>query len=155
ASDLVPLFRKKLRLRDLLIVHQSVFKASRSESFFKSGGHDAAFASYAQIIERYKARDETYLNLKDQQLQRQAEEKNNSEMGVGVSGDEYSLQVDEAKVDEKSVHTTAGGSTSTVRNLRIQEDASKYLLNLDVDSAQIRSGCEDHLQDMDPNEKFN
>jgi hypothetical protein len=33
------------------------------------------------------------------------------------------------------VRTTAGGSTGSVRNLRIREDIAKYLLNLDVNSA--------------------
>uniref|UniRef100_A0A803LFB5 Pre-mRNA-splicing factor SLU7 n=1 Tax=Chenopodium quinoa TaxID=63459 RepID=A0A803LFB5_CHEQI len=76
--------------------------------------------------------------------------------------------VDEAKVDEskqmdfakveKRVRTTGGGSTGTVRNLRIREDTAKYLLNLDVDSAyydpKTRSMREDPLPDADPNEKF-
>nr|GMD27964.1 pre-mRNA-splicing factor SLU7-like [Ipomoea batatas] len=78
------------------------------------------------------------------------------------------LKVDEAKVDEsnqmdfakveKRVRTTGGGSTGTVRNLRIREDTAKYLLNLDVNSAyydpKTRSMREDPLPDMDPNEKF-
>jgi pre-mRNA-processing factor SLU7 len=36
---------------------------------------------------------------------------------------------------KKRVRTTAGGSTGSVRNLRIREDTAKYLLNLDVNSA--------------------
>ncbi|KAF8648293.1 hypothetical protein HU200_064872 [Digitaria exilis] len=66
-------------------------------------------------------------------------------------------QMDFAKV-EKRVRTTGGGSTGTVRNLRIREDTAKYLLNLDVNSAyydpKTRSMREDPLPDMDPNEKF-
>ncbi|KAJ9566916.1 hypothetical protein OSB04_002882 [Centaurea solstitialis] len=98
------------------------------------------------------------------------EEKNGSE-NVEVSDDEDNedaLKVDEAKVDEskqmdfakveKRVRTTGGGSTGTVRNLRIREDTAKYLLNLDVNSAhydpKTRSMREDPLPDMDPNEKF-
>lgn len=38
-----------------------------------------------------------------------------------------------AKV-EKRVRTAGGGSTGSVRNLRIREDTAKYLLNLDVNS---------------------
>ncbi|RVW33373.1 Pre-mRNA-splicing factor SLU7-A [Vitis vinifera] len=82
--------------------------------------------------------------------------------------DEDDLKVDEAKVDEskqmdfakveKRVRTTGGGSTGTVRNLRIREDTAKYLLNLDVNSAhydpKTRSMREDPLPDADPNEKF-
>lgn len=38
-----------------------------------------------------------------------------------------------AKV-EKRVRTAGGGSTGSVRNLRIREDTAKYLLNLDTNS---------------------
>ncbi|XP_057475093.1 pre-mRNA-splicing factor SLU7-like [Actinidia eriantha] len=133
-------------------------------------GYDAA--SYAYVIERYEARDEARKKYrKDQQLQK-LEEKNGSQNGEdGVSDDEDNedaLKVDEAKVDEskqmdfakveKRVRTTGGGSTGTVRNLRIREDTAKYLLNLDVNSAhydpKTRSMREDPLPDMDPNEKF-
>merc|ERR1712014_373837 len=46
-------------------------------------------------------------------------------------GDEEQLNFDKV---EKRVNTVAGGSTGTVRNLRIREDTAKYLLNLDLDS---------------------
>ncbi|XP_058208268.1 pre-mRNA-splicing factor SLU7 [Rhododendron vialii] len=133
-------------------------------------GYDAA--SYAYVIERYEARDESRKKyLKEQQLKK-LEEKNGNESGEdGVSDEddnEDDLKVDEAKVDEskqmdfakveKRVRTTGGGSTGTVRNLRIREDTAKYLLNLDVNSAhydpKTRSMREDPLPDMDPNEKF-
>ncbi|KAL0390915.1 UNVERIFIED_CONTAM: Pre-splicing factor SLU7 [Sesamum calycinum] len=133
-------------------------------------GFDAA--SYKHVIQRYEARDEARSKyLKDQQLKK-LEEKNNNQNGEdGVSDDddnEDSLKVDEAKVDEskqmdfakveKRVRTTGGGSTGTVRNLRIREDTAKYLLNLDVNSAhydpKTRSMREDPLPDTDPNEKF-
>nr|DAD23092.1 TPA_asm: hypothetical protein HUJ06_024555 [Nelumbo nucifera] len=82
--------------------------------------------------------------------------------------DEDAMKVDEAKVDEskqmdfakieKRVRTTGGGSTGTVRNLRIREDTAKYLLNLDVNSAhydpKTRFMRDDPLPDVDPNEKF-
>ncbi|GBG91669.1 hypothetical protein CBR_g52748 [Chara braunii] len=68
-----------------------------------------------------------------------------------------SKQMDFAKV-EKRVRTTGGGSTGTVRNLRIREDTAKYLINLDVHSAhydpKTRSMREDPNPDGDPNEKF-
>ncbi|CAA2970304.1 Hypothetical predicted protein [Olea europaea subsp. europaea] len=132
-------------------------------------GYDAA--SYKHVIERYEARDEARKKyLKDQQLKK-LEEKNNNQNEDGVSDDEDNedaLKVDEAKVDEskqmdfakveKRVRTTGGGSTGTVRNLRIREDTAKYLLNLDVNSAhydpKTRSMREDPLPDADPNEKF-
>ncbi|MBA0797647.1 hypothetical protein Gohar_008322 [Gossypium harknessii] len=99
-------------------------------------GYDAS--TYARVIERYEARDEARRKyLKEQQLK--------------------SKQMDFAKV-EKRVRTTGGGSTGTVRNLRIREDTAKYLLNLDVNSAyydpKTRSMREDPLPDADPNEKF-
>ncbi|GMP94491.1 hypothetical protein CsSME_00043938 [Camellia sinensis var. sinensis] len=110
-------------------------------------GYDAA--SYAYVIERYEARDEARKKyLKEQQLKK-LEEKNGNQNGEDeVSDDEDNedaLKVDEAKFDEskqmdfakveKRVRTTGGGSTGTVRNLRIREDTAKYLLNLDVNSA--------------------
>ncbi|PON31216.1 Pre-mRNA splicing Prp18-interacting factor [Parasponia andersonii] len=109
--------------------------------------------------------------LKEQQLKK-LEEKNNKPDGesAGSVDDDFedALKVDEAKVDEskqmdfakveKCVRTTGGGSTGTVRNLRIREDTAKYLLNLDVNSAyydpKTRSMREDPLPDADPNEKF-
>ncbi|XWS13850.1 hypothetical protein CRYUN_Cryun36dG0074200 [Craigia yunnanensis] len=139
-------------------------------------GYDAS--TYARVIERYEARDEARRKyLKEQQLKK-LEEKNNKNNGEGEVSDEDdegdedddddALKVDEAKVDEskqmdfakveKRVRTTGGGSTGTVRNLRIREDTAKYLLNLDVNSAyydpKTRSMREDPLPDADPNEKF-
>ncbi|KAL1225001.1 Pre-mRNA-splicing factor SLU7-A [Cardamine amara subsp. amara] len=65
--------------------------------------------------------------------------------------------MDLAKV-EKRVRTTGGGSTGTVRDLRIREDNAKYQLNLDVNSAhydpKTRSVREDPLPDANPNDKF-
>jgi pre-mRNA-processing factor SLU7 len=109
--------------------------------------------------------------MKEQQLKKLEEKNGNQNVEDGVSdvdNDEDDLRVDEAKVDEskqmdfakveKRVRTTGGGSTGTVRNLRIREDTAKYLLNLDVDSAhydpKTRSMREDPLPDADPNEKF-
>ncbi|XP_019189190.1 PREDICTED: pre-mRNA-splicing factor SLU7-like [Ipomoea nil] len=133
-------------------------------------GYDAA--SYVHVVDRYEARDEARKKyLKEQQLKK-LEEKNNNENQEGDASDdedlEDALKVDETKVDEskqmdfakveKRVRTTGGGSTGTVRNLRIREDTAKYLLNLDVNSAhydpKTRSMREDPLPDMDPNEKF-
>jgi pre-mRNA-processing factor SLU7 len=138
-------------------------------------GYDAT--TYARVIERYEARDDARRKfLKEQQLKK-LEEKNGNPAGEGEinegedsdeDDDEDALKVDEAMVDEskqmdfakveKRVRTTGGGSTGTVRNLRIREDTAKYLLNLDVNSAhydpKTRSMREDPLPDADPNEKF-
>ncbi|KAK3190332.1 hypothetical protein Dsin_029893 [Dipteronia sinensis] len=131
-----------------------------------------AKSTYARVIERYEAREEARRKyLKEQQLKKL--EKNSKQNGEGEvsdveEDDEDALKVDEAKVDEckqmdfakveKRVRTTGGGSTGTVRNLRIREDIAKYLLNLDVNSAyydpKTRSMREDPLPDADPNGKF-
>nr|GMD78470.1 pre-mRNA-splicing factor SLU7-like [Ipomoea batatas] len=133
-------------------------------------GYDAA--SYVHVVDRYEARDEARRKyLKEQQLKKLEEKNNNENQEDDASDDEDledALKVDETKVDEskqmdfakveKRVRTTGGGSTGTVRNLRIREDTAKYLLNLDVNSAhydpKTRSMREDPLPDMDPNEKF-
>ncbi|KAL4435240.1 hypothetical protein ABPG77_001922 [Micractinium sp. CCAP 211/92] len=74
---------------------------------------------------------------------------------------------EEAKIDEtedagfakveKRVRTAGGGSTGSVRNLRIREDTAKYLLNLDVNSAyydpKSRSMREDPNPEKDPSQK--
>ena len=55
------------------------------------------------------------------------------------------------------MRTTAGGSTGSVRNLRVREDTAKYLLNLDVNSAyydpKTRSMRADPNPDKDASEK--
>ncbi|KAL5542266.1 hypothetical protein UlMin_009976 [Ulmus minor] len=129
-------------------------------------------AAYVRVIERYEARNEARKKYQKEQQLKKLEEKNNKQNGEGdISEDdeeEDALKVDEAKVDEskqmdfakveKRVRTTGGGSTGTVRNLRIREDIAKYLLNLDVNSAyydpKTRSMREDPLPNADPNEKF-
>ncbi|KAL6583721.1 hypothetical protein OROMI_003010 [Orobanche minor] len=113
----------------------------------------------------YDARDEARSKiLKDQQLQKLEEKNNNENKEGGVSDDEEDeATVDEAKVDESKqmdfakvetrVRTTGGGSTGTVRNLRIREDTAKYLLNLDVNSAHYDPKTRSMREDP-PNEKF-
>uniref|UniRef100_A0A0C9QXI4 Pre-mRNA-splicing factor SLU7 n=1 Tax=Wollemia nobilis TaxID=56998 RepID=A0A0C9QXI4_9CONI len=131
-------------------------------------GYDAA--TYARVIDRYEARDEARRKYQKEEQLKKLEEKNNNPEEDGEDSDEDvdEDKVDEAKVDEskqmdfakveKRVRTTGGGSTGTVRNLRIREDTAKYLLNLDVNSAhydpKTRSMREDPLPDSDPNEKF-
>ncbi|XP_058738775.1 pre-mRNA-splicing factor SLU7-A-like [Vicia villosa] len=131
-------------------------------------GYDAS--TYARVIERYEARDDARKKyLKEQQLEKlEKGDQNDEGAAIDEVEDEDDLRVDEAKVDEskqmdfakveKRVRTTGGGSTGTVRNLRIREDTAKYLLNLDVNSAhydpKTRSMREDPLPEADPNEKF-
>eukprot|EP00249_Psilotum_nudum_P014077 c24653_g1_i1 orf=171-1781(+) len=133
-------------------------------------GYDPS--TYSRVIDFYEARDEARRKYQKEQQLKKLERRNSNcnDGGQDVSDDEEDedLEVDEAKVDEskqmdfakveKRVRTTGGGSTGTVRNLRIREDTAKYLLNLDVNSAyydpKTRSMREDPLPDSDPNEKF-
>ncbi|KAJ7254939.1 hypothetical protein O6H91_Y416800 [Diphasiastrum complanatum] len=132
-------------------------------------GYDPA--TYARVINLYDKKDEARRKFqKEQQLKRLEEKKTNPETEADDSDleGEDDSEVDEAKVDEskqmdfakveKRVRTTGGGSTGTVRNLRIREDTAKYLLNLDINSAyydpKTRSMREDPVPDSDPNEKF-
>ncbi|PKU63051.1 Pre-mRNA-splicing factor SLU7 [Dendrobium catenatum] len=129
-------------------------------------------SSFARVVERFETREEVRRKyLKEQQIKKLEEKQtnpNNEDIVSDEDDDEDDLKVDEAKVDEskqmdfakveKRVRTTGGGSTGTVRNLRIREDTAKYLLNLDVNSSyydpKTRSMREDPLPDADPNEKF-
>ncbi|KAG0461958.1 hypothetical protein HPP92_020434 [Vanilla planifolia] len=131
-------------------------------------------SSYAIVMERYEAREEARRKYLKEQQMKKLEEKQGNQNGDGDGNvsdedeDDDDLKIDEAKVDEskqmdfakveKRVRTTGGGSTGTVRNLRIREDTAKYLLNLDVNSSyydpKTRSMREDPLPDADPNEKF-
>lgn len=90
-------------------------------------------ARYAQVIERYEARDEARRNFFKEQQLKKLQEKSNKQLVDKESSDdndddeeeEDALKLDEAKVDEskqmdfakveKRVRTTGGGSTGTVR----------------------------------------
>ncbi|ESQ56185.1 hypothetical protein EUTSA_v10027112mg [Eutrema salsugineum] len=130
-------------------------------------GYDPS--EYHRVVEFYEAREDARKKyLKEQQIKKLEEKKKNNNDETNDEDDDDGLKVDEAKVDEskqmdfakveKRVRTTGGGSTGTVRNLRIREDTAKYLLNLDLNSAhydpKTRSMREDPLPNADPNEKF-
>ncbi|PPR86490.1 hypothetical protein GOBAR_AA34202 [Gossypium barbadense] len=128
-------------------------------------GYDPS--TYARVIERYEARyeakDEARRKYLKQQQLKKLEEKNSKIEGEGEGGEVSdegdalklveSKQMELSKV-ERRVRTTGGGSTGSVRNLRIREDIAKYLFNLDCNSAyydpKSRSMREDPLPDADP-----
>ncbi|CAA7028070.1 unnamed protein product [Microthlaspi erraticum] len=117
--------------------------------------------------ERYDAIEEARTKYLKEEKIKKLEGSDGADQEEEEDGDDE-LRVDEAKVDEskqkgfgkveKRVRTTGGGSTGSVRNLRIREDTAKYLLNLDLDSAhydpKTRSMRQDPLPNADPNEKF-
>ncbi|XP_010412578.1 PREDICTED: pre-mRNA-splicing factor SLU7-A [Camelina sativa] len=125
--------------------------------------------NYHFVMDRFEAKEEARKKyLKEEHLKKLEEKNNNDATSDGEEEEDDVVRVDEAKVDEskqrdfakvtKRVRTTDGGSTRTVRNLRIREDTAKYLRNLDVNSAyydpKSRSMREDPLPDADPNDNF-
>lgn len=106
--------------------------------------HDS---TYPQIIEKYEARDEARRKYLKEKQSKQLDEEESKLID----------EMDFSKVEKRVRTAGGGGSTGTVRNLRIREDTAKYLLNLDINSAyydpRSRSMREDPLPDMDPNEK--
>ncbi|GJP75856.1 hypothetical protein CLOP_g6257 [Closterium sp. NIES-67] len=141
-------------------------------------GYDAA--TYKRTMDSYDIRAEARKKFqKEQQLKKLAGKGGEGGEGGGKEGggkeggeeggeEEEEEEEDDAKVDEsrqmdfgkveKRVRTTGGGSTGSVRNLRIREDTAKYLLNLDVDSAyydpKTRSMREDPNPEGDAKDKF-
>ncbi|CAI5971567.1 unnamed protein product [Closterium sp. NIES-65] len=141
-------------------------------------GFDAA--TYKRTMDSYDIRAEARKKFqKEQQLKKLAGKGGDGEGGGKEGGgkegegregreEEEEEEEDDAKVDEsrqmdfgkveKRVRTTGGGSTGSVRNLRIREDTAKYLLNLDVDSAyydpKTRSMREDPNPEGDAKDKF-
>eukprot|EP00897_Mesotaenium_endlicherianum_P007392 jgi/Mesen1/6681/ME000343S05847 len=131
-------------------------------------GYDST--AYARVIDSYELKDDARRRFqKEQQVKRLSDKaEGGDDAEQGEDKDLVDDEEDEAKVDEskqmdfakveKRVRTTGGGSTGTVRNLRIREDTAKYLLNLDINSAyydpKTRSMREDPLPDDDVNVKF-
>ncbi|EOA25605.1 hypothetical protein CARUB_v10018953mg [Capsella rubella] len=121
-------------------------------------GYDTS--NYRSVMDRFDAKEDARKKYLKEQHLKKLEEKKNSD---GDEEEDNDLRVDESKQRDfgrvtKRVRTTDGGSTGTVRNLRIREDTAKYLQNLDVHSAyydpKSRSMREDPLPHEDPNESF-
>lgn len=129
-----------------------------------------------QVVERYEKIETLHKEMKQKETIEQlyadgaadgAAAGGGGAAADGANGAAAAGGADEAKIDEteeaafqevkKRVRTTAGGSTGSVRNLRIREDTAKYLLNLDVNSAyydpKTRSMREDPQPNKAPHEK--
>ncbi|GBF97112.1 pre-mRNA-splicing factor [Raphidocelis subcapitata] len=134
-------------------------------------GYDAG--EYSKVVERYEKIEALHKEMKQREKVDElyggtaaaaAGAAGGADGAAAAAGDG---EGDEAKLDEaeeaafqevkKRVRTTAGGSTGSVRNLRIREDTAKYLLNLDVNSAyydpKTRSMREDPQPNKAPQEK--
>eukprot|EP00898_Chlorokybus_atmophyticus_P000619 jgi/Chlat1/1558/Chrsp123S01838 len=114
-------------------------------------GYDAS--TYSRVIDLHEKVDELKRHTtKQRELQKKFTQKEGAtedkEINEEEEGDDNSDEDDvddDAKLDEseqmdfgkveKRVRTAGGGSTGTVRNLRIREDTAKYLRNLDTNSA--------------------
>ncbi|PNW85593.1 hypothetical protein CHLRE_03g194000v5 [Chlamydomonas reinhardtii] len=133
-------------------------------------GYDAQ--DYSRIMDRFEQLEEMRKEIrKKEELDKiHKGEKGAKEDEVAEAGEEGGAaeEDDETKIKDdeeagfgevkKRVRTTAGGSTGSVRNLRIREDIAKYLLNLDVNSAHYdpksRSMREDPQPDKPAAEKL-
>ncbi|KAF5837705.1 Pre-mRNA splicing Prp18-interacting factor-domain-containing protein [Dunaliella salina] len=96
-----------------------------------------------EVIDRHEHLENIRKEMKQKEA---AQQMYNGQRVTANQGDEArNSDDDDAKMKEeeesgfaevkKRVRTTAGGSTGSVRNLRIREDTAKYLLNLDPNSA--------------------
>merc|ERR1712110_380198 len=87
-------------------------------------------------------------------MRRHLNKKNQNDCKTGKKNDDEDKIGDEELLNfdklEKRVNTVEGGSTGTMRNLRIFEDTAKYLLNLDLDSAYYDPKSRSMREDPNP-----
>ncbi|KXZ44279.1 hypothetical protein GPECTOR_70g510 [Gonium pectorale] len=128
-------------------------------------GYDAK--EYARVVDRFEQLEEIRKETKKKEHLDEIH-KMGLAIGEAEAAVDGAIDEDETKIKEeeeagfgevkKRVRTTAGGSTGSVRNLRIREDIAKYLLNLDVNSAyydpKSRSMREDPQPDKPNSEKL-
>lgn len=120
---------------------------------------------YSKVVERYDKLEEIRMDMKQKEQVDSLYGKKEAEEGVREGEEGGSGQQDDAKIAEdeaagfakleKRVNTTAGGSTGSVRNLRIREDTAKYLLNLDLESAHYDPKSRSMREDPQPNKPLN
>ncbi|GFH13758.1 Slu7 domain-containing protein [Haematococcus lacustris] len=112
---------------------------------------------YSKIIDRHEQLESIRKELKQKEL---AQELYHGKGGEAAAAVASAADDDDAKIREeedagfsevkKRVRTVAGGSTGSVRNLRIREDTAKYLLNLDVNSAHYDPKTRSMREDPTP-----
>jgi len=112
-------------------------------------GYDAG--EYSKLFDRHEKIKEARRKQisKNKQSENMNDKENNDEDKIG---DEELLNFDKL---EKRVNTVEGGSTGTMRNLRIREDTAKYLLNLDLDSAYYDPKSRSMREDPNPTKTSN
>eukprot|EP00887_Chlorella_sp_A99_P007525 scaffold2.g7525.t1 len=130
-------------------IHLATFDAKRDRW---NGYNPDEWVKYAERFERVQQMRQ---EVRKAEL---AEKAAAGEVDEEAAADE--LEADELKVAEteeagfgkveKRVRTVGGGSSGTVRNLRIREDTAKYLLNLDVNSAYYDPKSRSMREDPNP-----
>jgi len=111
-------------------------------------GYDAN--EYSKLFDRHE---------KIKEMRRHLNKKNQNDCKTGKKNDDEDKIGDEELLNfdklEKRVNTVGGGSTGTMRNLRIPEDTAKYLLNLDLDSAYYDPKSRSMREDPNPTKTSN
>lgn len=122
---------------------------------------------YERVVDRFEQLEELRKEMKKKeqlaQLHKGGDAPSGSAAGGGGDGDgevEDGKDDDEIKINEeeesafgtvkKRLRTAGGGSTGSVRNLRIREDIAKYLLNLDPSSAYYDPKSRSMREDPNP-----
>ncbi|KAG2483817.1 hypothetical protein HYH03_017340 [Edaphochlamys debaryana] len=139
------------RFEQLEEVRKEIKKKEQLDALHKQRGEEDAKAA-AEALEAGEGGEGAEGGAVDEDETKIKEEEEAGEQGKGRRRRRASARV------KKRVRTTAGGSTGSVRNLRIREDIAKYLLNLDTNSAyydpKSRSMREDPNPDKPDSEKL-
>ena len=128
---------KREGMRDDALKRDETYEGKRDRwAGFEAEEFDAVFERHAKLEEIKKAKAKADAMRKLQ----------GGAGGAGADGGAQEQGKDDEKLDESDVkdvgakvesrvRSAGGGSSGTVRNLRIREDTAKYLLNLDTESA--------------------
>jgi pre-mRNA-processing factor SLU7 len=111
------------KIEDLAIYR---FEAKRD----RWNGYD--ICEHDKIRDRYEKIEKIRRKIKHEKIMSNRSNEKDKDHYEDKMKDEEHLNYNKV---EKRINTVEGGSTGTVRNLRIREDTAKYLLNLDLESA--------------------